>query len=193
MYPLKKIHKDQFYIDGLLNNDSKVISQIYSKYADKVKRYVAANSGDDDDAGDIFQECLIDLYNQAKYKDLKLSCPFEPFFMMVCKRKWLNELKKRAVIPVTKNEDDLLNISEDVFNQADELQEQQRQSSLYLMMFKKLSERCREIITLALSDEHQEKIAEQLGVSYGYLRKKKSECLASLIQMIKKEESKNHE
>ncbi|HET8830124.1 MAG TPA: sigma-70 family RNA polymerase sigma factor [Pelobium sp.] len=190
---MEKNHKDQFYIDGLLNNDSKVISQIYAKFADKVKRYVAANSGDDDDAGDIFQECLIDLYNQAKYKDLKLSCPFEPFFMMVCKRKWLNELKKRAVIPVTKSDDDLLNISEDVFSQADELEEQQRQSYLYLTMFEKLSERCREIITLALSDEYQEKIAEQLGVSYGYLRKKKSECLASLIQMIKTEESKNHE
>lgn len=189
---MEKTHKDQFYINGLLANDSKVIGQIYTKFADKVKRYVSANSGDEDDAGDIFQECLIDLYNQAKYKNLKLSCPFEAFFMMVCKRKWLNELKKRAVIPVTKSEDDLLNISEDVFRQADELEEQQRQSSLYLMMFEKLSERCREIITLALSDEHQEKIAEKLGVSYGYLRKKKSECLASLIQMIKTEEHKNH-
>ena len=189
---MEKTHPDQFYIDGLLANDSKVISQIYSKFADKVKRYVSANSGDEDDAGDIFQECLIDLYNQAKYKGLKLSCPFEPFFMLICKRKWLNELKKRAVIPVTKSEDDLLNISEDVFSQADELEEQQRQSALYLTTFEKLSERCREIISLALSDEHQEKIAEQLGVSYGYLRKKKSECLASLIQMIKTEEHKNH-
>ncbi len=190
--PLEKIHKDQFYIEGLLTNDSKVIGEIYTKFADKISRYVVANSGSEDDAGDIFQECLIDLYNQAKYKSLTLSCPFEPFFMMVCKRKWLNELKKRAVLPVTKSEDDLLNISEDVFSQADELEEQQRQSSLYLMMFEKLSDRCREIITLALSDQHQEKIAEQLGVSYGYLRKKKSECLASLIQMIKTEENKNH-
>ncbi|HEX7365992.1 MAG TPA: sigma-70 family RNA polymerase sigma factor [Pelobium sp.] len=190
---MEKIHPDQFFLDGLITNDSKVIGQIYSRFADKVKRYVLANSGDEDDAGDIFQECLIDLYHQTKSKGLKLSCPFEPFFMMVCKRKWLNELKKRAVIPVTKNDDDLLNVSEDVFSLADELEEQQRQSSLYLKMFKKLSERCQEIITLALSDEHQEKIAERLGVSYGYLRKKKSECLASLIQMIKTEESKNHE
>ncbi len=193
IYLLEKIHKDQFYIEGLLANNSKVIEQIYSKFSDKVKRYISANSGNEDDAGDIFQECLIDLYNQAKYKHLKLSCPFEPFFLMVCKRKWLNELKKRAVIPVTKSEDALLNISEDVFKQAEELEQQQMQSSLYLMMFEKLSERCREIITLALSDEHQEKIAEQLGVSYGYLRKKKSECLASLTQMIKKEGIKNHE
>lgn len=189
----EKIHKDQFYIEGLLANNSKVIEQIYSKFSGKVKRYVFANSGNEDDAGDIFQECLIDLYNQAKYKQLQLTCPFEPFFLMVCKRKWLNELKKRAVIPVTKNEEDLLNISEDVFIQAEELEQQQRQSALYLTMFEKLSERCREIITLALSDQHQEKIAEQLGVSYGYLRKKKSECLASLIQMIKTEESKSHE
>ncbi len=190
---MEKIHKDQFYLDGLVGNDSAVISQIYSKFGNKVERYIIQNSGSTDDAGDIFQECLIDLYNQAKYKDLKLSCPFEAFFLLVCKRKWLNELKKRAVIPVTNSEDDLLNISEDVFNQAEELEEEQKQSALYLKMFEKLSERCREIISLALTNEHQEKIAEQLGVSYGYLRKKKSECTASLIQMIKTEQLKSHE
>ncbi|RKD14463.1 RNA polymerase subunit sigma-70 [Pelobium manganitolerans] len=187
-----KIHSDQFYIDGLLANDSRIIKQIYDKFSAKVKRYICNNSGDEDDAGDIFQECLIDLYNQAKYKSLKLTCPFEPFFLLLCKRKWLNQLKKKSVIPVTKNDDGLLNIGEDVFSQADELEEEERQSALYLKMFDKLSERCREIIKLALSDEHQEKIAAQLGVSYGYLRKKKSECLASLIQMIKMEENKSN-
>ena len=76
---------------------------------------------------------------------------------------------------------------------TDELAGKQEQSQLYLKMFKKLSERCKEIITLALSDEHQEKIASQLGVTYGYLRKKKSECVSSLVQMIKSEMAKNHE
>jgi RNA polymerase sigma factor (sigma-70 family) len=184
---LTKIHKDQHYLDGLVQNNHAVVQQIYSKFSGKIKRYIINNNGSEDDAGDIFQEALIDLYNQAKYKSLQLTCPFEPFFIMICKRKWLNELKKRSVLQVTNNEDDLLSISEDTFLLADELEKQQEQSQLYYKMFEKLSERCKEVISLALSDEHQEKIALQLGVTYGYLRKKKSECIASLIQMIKSE------
>lgn len=190
---MSKIHKDQYYLDGLVQNNNAVVKEIYSKFSGKVKRYIINNSGTEDDAGDIFQESLIDIYNQAKYKKLVLSCPFEPFLLLVCKRKWLNEIKKRAILPVTNNEDDLLSVSEDVFLQADELAEKQEQSQLYLRMFKKLSDRCKEIITLSLSDEHQEKVASQLGVTYGYLRKKKSECISSLVQMIKSEMTKEHE
>ncbi|WP_353135008.1 sigma-70 family RNA polymerase sigma factor [Pseudopedobacter sp.] len=190
---MAKQHEDQYYLDGLLANDSNVIQKIYSRFSSKVKRLIVSNNGTEDDAGDIFQESLIDIYNQAKYKGLKLTCPFEPFFLLVCKRKWLNHLKKKSNLQVTNNDDDLLSIGEDVFQQADQLLEEEEQSKLYVMMFEKLSERCREIISLTLTEEHQEKIAERLNVTYGYLRKKKSECVGSLMQMIKSEIKKRDE
>ena len=190
---MAKQHEDQYYLDGLLANDSNVIQKIYSRFSSKVKRLIVSNNGTEDDAGDIFQESLIDIYNQAKYKGLQLTCPFEPFFLMVCKRKWLNHLKKKSNLQVTNNEDDLLSIGEDVFLRADQLVEEEEQSKLYVMMFEKLSERCREIISLTLTEEHQEKIAERLNVTYGYLRKKKSECVGSLMQMIKSEIKKRDE
>lgn len=184
---MNKTHADQFYLEGLVQNDGKIINQIYKRYAHKVKNFILKNNGSEEDAGDIFQECLMDVYNQAKYKDLKLSCPFEPFFLLVCKRKWLNQLKKKSIIPVTNNEFDLLNIGEDVFAMAERVLEEKNQVSLFVKMFEKLSEKCKEVISLSLTLKHQEQIAELLGVSYGYLRKKKSECLAHLIQSIKKE------
>ena len=190
---MRKIHSDQVYIEGLLKNDHTVIDRIYSSFSGKVKRYIVFNSGSEDDAGDIFQEALIDIYNQARYKNLQLTCPFEPFLLLICKRKWLNELKKRAATPVTNQENDLYDIGEDVFRMAEELYEKQAQTALFQRMFERLSERCQEIIQLSLSDEHQEKIAAQLGVTYGYLRKKKSECLATLTEWIQKERKKHDE
>lgn len=53
-----------------------------------------------------------------------------------------------------------------------------------------MGERCQEIIRLSLTDKPQEEIAAKLGVTYGYLRKKKSECMASLISAIKDNLSK---
>jgi len=180
-----KPHTDHKYIEALLRNDQKVVKEIYVKFAGRIKRYIINNSGSDDDASDILQEALIDIYQQAKYKSFMLTCPFEPFLLMVCKRKWLNELKKRSVLPVTNKEEDLLTIGEDVFAQAELLEQQDEEARLFVRMFEKLGDRCKEIIQQSLTGESQEKVAEMLGVTYGYLRKKKSECMAALIKLIK--------
>ena len=180
----KATHQDQRYLVALVNNDATLINEIYQKCAGKVKSFVLFNNGTSDDAQDIFQEALVDIYNQAKYKELQLTCPFEPFLLLVCKRKWLNELKKRSVLPVTKGEDDLLHIGEDTFEQAELLEKQQEQAVLFLKAFEKLGDRCKEIIKWSMQGDAQEKVAEALGVTYGYLRKKKSECMASLIKMV---------
>lgn len=182
----KKVHEDQRYVNALLNNDVALVNEIYKRCAGKVKSYVLFNNGSVDDAADIFQEALVDIYHQAKYKNLQLTCPFEPFLLLVCKRKWLNELKKRSVSPVTKGEDDVLHISEDTFEQAEALAMQKEQAALFLKAFEKLGERCKEIIKWSMQGEAQEKVAAALGVTYGYLRKKKSECMASLVKLIDK-------
>lgn len=179
------IHPDQRYIDGLLRNDNLIIREIYKRFASKIKLYITRNSGSDDDAADIFQESLIDIYNQARYKQLQLTCPFEPFLLLICKRKWLNEIKKRGSQPVTKTEIDLSTFGEDVFRSAEQVVEEEDRTRKVLSQFERLGEKCREILKLSLTGEAQEKIAEQLGVTYGYFRKKKSECLATLIGYLK--------
>lgn len=180
----KTIHQDQRYLLALINSDTVLVNEIYKKCAGKVKSFVVFNNGTSSDAEDIFQEALVDIYHQAKYKDLQLTCPFEPFFLLVCKRKWLNVLKKKSVLQVTNNEDDLLLIGEDTFEQAERLEDQKLQSDLFLKAFEQLGDRCKEIIQWSMKGDAQEKIAEALGVTYGYLRKKKSECMASLIKLV---------
>jgi RNA polymerase sigma factor (sigma-70 family) len=177
------IHTDQRFITALLHNDTLMVREIYQKYAPRITHYIMANGGSEDDAADILQEALIDIYKQAQQKKLQLTCPFEPFLLLVCKRKCLNILKKRGRQPVTKDVDDV-SIGEDVFAMAEQLKHQDKKMELFLQCFKELGKACQEIIQKCLGGEDQEKIAEQLKVSYGYLRKKKSECMASLTKMI---------
>lgn len=186
----QSIHADQYYIEALLHNETQVVGEIYRRFAPKVKYYVLQNSGSADDAADIFQESLVDIYNQAKYKDLHLSCPFEAFLLMVCKRKWLNELKKRGRQGVTKDLDEQFNVGEDSFRDAEKTWADNEKARLFKTMLAQMGERCQEIIRLSLTDKPQEEIAAKLGVTYGYLRKKKSECMASLISAIKDNLSK---
>ena len=183
----KVLHADQRLVTGLVNNDHAIINEIYKRCAAKVKSWITFNNGSEDDAADIFQEALMDIYNQAKYKNLDLTCPFEPYILLICKRKWLNVIKKKSIVQVTNNEEDLLTIGEDTFANADFLEDQAKQSALFFSAFEKLGDRCKEIITWSMRGEAQEKVAEALGVTYGYLRKKKSECMASLIKIVQSE------
>jgi RNA polymerase sigma factor (sigma-70 family) len=180
----KIIHTDQRYINGLLQNDSATVKEIYERFSAKVKKYIINNNGSEDDAADIFQESLIDIYNQGKNKSLKLTCPFEAFLLLISKRKWLNELKKRGQQRVTMEPENLSDIGEDVFALAEQMQQKDERRKLFLTMFEKLGEKCKEVIRWCLSGKPQEEVAEALGVTYGYLRKKKSECMATLVKSI---------
>ncbi|HEY4205865.1 MAG TPA: sigma-70 family RNA polymerase sigma factor [Puia sp.] len=178
------IHPDQRYLDGLLSNDNQLVDEIYRLFSPGIRNWVLQNSGGEADAADIFQESLIDIYNQVKHKGLQLTCPFQPFLLLVCKRKWLNEIKKRGLRQVTKSSDALSEYGEDVFAAAERVGIEEEKARLFFQQFERLGEKCREILRMSLTGERQEKIAELLGVTYGYLRKRKSECMATLMSYV---------
>ena len=193
MATAKIVHTDQRFITGLLQNDSVSIKEIYDRFASKVKAYILQNNGSEDEAADIFQEALIDIYQQARHKNLQLTCPFEPFILLICKRKWFNELKKKDRHRVTKDSDDLSNIGEDVFALAEQMKLQDDKATLFMAMFEKLGEKCREIISKCLGNKPQDEVAAELGLTYAYLRKKKSECTAELVKLIQTKQELNNE
>ncbi len=179
----KKLHPDQMYIDGLVQNNSTVIQSIYKKFVPKVKNYIRNNSGDDDEAQDVIQEVLITIYNQAKTKGLQLTCPFDAYFFLLCKRRWLNELKKTSNKEVTLK-DDTVSIDASVQEMASQTEVFDEKQSLFDEMFQKLGEKCREVLQLSFVLKTMEEVAEKLNVTYGYVRKKKSLCTGQLTEMI---------
>ncbi|MBP0904697.1 RNA polymerase sigma factor [Mariniflexile gromovii] len=179
----KKIHEDQKYIDGLLKNNSFIIQAIYDKFAPKVINYIKQNSGDSDQAQDIIQDSLITIYNQANEKKLELTCPFDAYFFLLCKRKWLNELKKSSNKEVT--------IKEEILYKGDDAQELAfetdlfgEKQALFTEMFNKLGTACKDLLTATFKIKSMEEVAESLGVTYAYARKKKSLCIGKLTELV---------
>ncbi len=179
----KKLHEDQKYIDGLLQNNSFIIQAIYDKFVSKVINYIKQNSGSADEAQDIIQDTLITIYNQASEKKLELTCPFDAYFFLLCKRKWLNKLKKSSDKEVTINEEVLYKDDEaqqlafetDVFGEKQEL---------FTEMFNKLGNACKELLTATFKIKSMEEVAASLGVTYAYARKKKSLCIGKLTELV---------
>lgn len=184
MLKIKQLHPDQKYITALLENNTLMINEIYKNFVPKVIAYVCKNSGDEMAANDIVQETLITIYDQAKTKELQLSCPFDAYFFLICKRKWLNILKKESNKGVT-IEDDRLYISDDTDEQVQQSEDFEEQQQLYITMLSKIGETCKNIITLGFSKMSMQEVADHLGITYAYARKKKSICLTKLTELIK--------
>lgn len=179
----KKIHADQKYIDGLLQNNSFIIQAIYEKFAPKVINYIKKNSGDPDKAQDVIQETLVTIYNQASQKNLQLTCPFDAYFFLLCKRKWLNELKKITHNEVTIN-DEVLSIDDDAQELSFETSLFGEKQTLFNEMFQKLGTACKDLLKATFKIKSMEEVANSLNVSYAYARKKKSLCIGKLTLLV---------
>lgn len=178
-----KSHPDQKYIEALLTNDSRILSELYKKFSGKVVSFIQRNSGSIDDAKDIIQESLIAIYHQARDKELILSCPFDAYFFLLCKRKWLNKLKLKKGVTI---DDENLSISDDSVQMAFETEIFEFKNRLFESKFNELGEKCQEVLRLSFTVSSMEEVAKILGVTYGYVRKKKSLCLGQLTELIQK-------
>jgi RNA polymerase sigma factor (sigma-70 family) len=179
-------HCDQRYINALLTNDTVLLEELYQKYSGKIKRMVLQNNGTETDAADIFQEALLFLYHKAKTQSFVLTCPLDAFLYMICRHKWLNELSKRKSRKVTTNDiNKFANIGENSFQLAEQSRLQQQRKELLEEKLSKLSERNKKLLALCWRHKSLEEVAKTMNVTYGYVRKKKSECVKKLANLMK--------
>lgn len=180
----KNQHPDQRYVTALLNNDVLLVEEIYSRFSGKVKGMILNNNGNEDDAADIFQEALVDIYRKAVKGDFTLTCPFEALLIVICKNKWITALKKRQRSGVTFKEESVFNTGTDGFKEAEAVQRQNERRSLLERKFAELAESCRELLKLSWAGKPMEQVAALLNVSYAYARKRKSECMGKLTELV---------
>ncbi|WKV10898.1 sigma-70 family RNA polymerase sigma factor [Marivirga harenae] len=177
-------HPDQYLIDGIKHNDSRIIREIYDRFAEKVIQYICKNNGDESQASDIIQEVLITIYKQAINNDLQLTCPFDAYFFLLSKRKWLNELKKNGKEWVTSKSENL-SIVDNAYEMAEETALYEEKELLFQEMFQKLSDACKDLLKASFKLKSMEEVAKKLDISYAYARKKKSLCIGKLTELVK--------
>lgn len=189
----KQPHADQRYIDAIRDNNGVVIREIYKKFSGKVVSFVQKNNGDADDARDIIQETLITIFQQTQGTGLILTCPFDAYFFLLCKRKWLNKLKQKRGVTIS---DDTLSIHDDSAQSVSDTEDFELKSNLFELKFKELGGKCQELLALSLTLPSMEEVANKLNVTYAYVRKKKSLCMGQLTELIQQSSEyktlKNH-
>lgn len=178
-------NSDQKYIDALLTNNAPLLNELYQNFAGKIKALIITNGGTETDARDIFQEALLAIYKRAKAASFTLNCPLEVFLYVVCKNKWKTELAKRNPGRVTFRDTGSYSTEESSVALTEDLETEQRQTDLFLKKLAALGGNCRRLLQLCWRKKTLQEVAEALQITYGYVRKKKSECMARLITLIK--------
>ncbi len=186
-------HPDQKYIEALRTNDMILVEDIYKNYGQMITDLVKKNNGNAQDAMDLFQEVLIILHRYSQ-EGFTLTCSLKSFLYTLCKRRWINELKKKGRAETLKVAD----ISD--LNFAEESKESVEGTEMYDQRFRFCKEKfnllspgCKEIIQLSWRKQEDGKycswkeIAEELDMSYAYIRKKASQCKARLIELARKD------
>lgn len=180
------MHSDYHFIESLLADDNRGISGIYDRFAPGIARFVVANSGTQEDARDVFQEALMTIARQARKPGFALTCPFEAYLFMVCRARWLNELQRRKRAAVTLQQTGGYAASEEAHALAEETLREEARDRLLRKCFDTLSASCRRLLQLAWTPGlSMQDVAAQLGISYGYARKQKTECLAKLVERVR--------
>lgn len=176
-----KRQENQYFIDGIRNNNSKVINEIYEQYSKAIMYYVTSNSGTSEDARDVFQEGMIVLFRKVNTPDFELTSSLLTYFYSICKYVWSNKLRKKKINTVQmENAPELT----DTHSIQEDLEREER-SAFYMQKFNQLGDGCQKVLTLFYEGTKMKQIAEVMGfASSNYATKRKHKCKEQLMKLV---------
>jgi RNA polymerase sigma factor (sigma-70 family) len=160
------------------------IKYMYREYYEVLKIYTCKNSGNEEDAQDVFQEVLVAFIDLTQKDKFRGEASIKTFLYTMNRNIWLNELKKRGkaekrhVIFENEKDSSLLDISHFI------VQNETRKQILNIV--DELGEICKKIL-LAVYYENMSMKEILVNVEYESeqaLRNKKSKCLKQLEQLL---------
>lgn len=80
-------------LKDLKSENNKAFGELYKRYFDMVKCYVLNNSGQLNDAEDVFQDAMIVLLEKLRHDNFILTSSLKTYIMAISKNLWLKRLR----------------------------------------------------------------------------------------------------
>lgn len=181
----KKTIMGKNVLDALIDGDSKIINKVYTTNFPLVKRFVLQNSGNEEDAKDVFQKALLQIAVRHRKEGITIETSFGGYLFKVCKNLWrreLNSYKKR----VTNR--GVIELTSEYRDYSLAVMEQKRQE-LLIEKLDKISGNCKNILTLFFAKTPYKEIVETTEYnSESAVRQRVFKCKKKLIELIENDE-----
>ena len=173
-------NSDQYIIERIRNREDDAFVYLQVKFQDTIRLMVLEMGGSQEDAKDVFSEGLVALIRLVDREDFELNCKLGTLVYALCKNTWMLQLEKQAAVR---------NYHARKLDSADEQDfteesDQQLFHAIFWESFKKMDKVCQDILGGYLKEISPKEIADQMGYSYGYVRKRKSMCHGYLMKLI---------
>jgi RNA polymerase sigma factor (sigma-70 family) len=143
---------------------------------------VTQMGGTSEDARDIFQEGLMIMLEKIDNKEFALTCKFKTYLYCVCENLWKSVLVKRQAAANYL----VRRVEADDQKDITELMDSNLCREIFISVFDTLNPISKKILKLYWEEMSPQEIADKLGYTYGYVRKKKCEAQAELTRKVKK-------
>lgn len=160
------------------------LGYLYRQHYGALEHYIQTNSGDQDDAADIIQECFLVFIKMVEDRRFRGESSIKSVLYAICRNLWITELRKRKNIMARheRYEAGKESISPDVCSEIS----RQEDSRVVMDLFETLGEKCKNIL---LAFYYENLSMKEITVKEGFsneqvLRNKKHKCLKALVEKI---------
>lgn len=174
--------------EGLKNGDKDSIEMIYQTIFPKVLSWLLGNSGNRDDAYDLFQDCLETILLKIDHIDRSL----EGLIMQMAKYKWIDRIRKNKTQEKVRNE--LVNRHKAEITDYPFVTEEEEylKHKVIERAFEQLSGLCRKILTMIKAGQEVHSIVAALSLSSpNTLYRRKAACVERWSTLIKNDPNYN--
>lgn len=172
-------------LEGIVSNDTRVLDHIYRSFFSVTLSFVKSQNGSKEDAFDIFQEAVVVILQRLRKGNLELDCSFGTFLQSIVKVLWMHQrvdnLKRLAA---TGYQLDRSNEGTDIDAELLNAVIENEKTNFVQRHFMHLSDGCQTLLQLYIENVSIREIADMMGVTEGFVKKKKYECKQKLIKRI---------
>lgn len=175
-----KKYTDQEIIQGIKSGESYAVKYLARDYLPVIRYYISKNNGNDEDAKDIFQDALFIIIEKIHNNDFVLQGTLSTYLFAICKNLWLMALDKQKAAKNYELRRSVYQVENDFSESGDRV----FYENIFRQCFDLMDEVSQKILKMYWMEISPSEIAEKLGYTYGYVRKKKSECMKELKNRI---------
>jgi len=180
----KTIDLNASMTERLRRGESAAIKQVYKLAFPACAHLITNNSGTQEDAKDLFQECLIVLFKNLRKEDFELTCTVKTYLYSVARNLWLKRLNKKGSLQLDLDEPE----QEFILIQEDEMEEKreiEQKHQLIANILRDFKDDCKQLLTsFYFKKLSLKEIAEIMGYTYSFARVKKSRCMEALKKAV---------
>jgi len=149
-----------------------------------ISKLILNNRGSEEDAQDIFQDALCMMYEKSQQEQLQFNCAFKTYLYAVCRNMWLMVLRKKRTDGVMVKDTE---IGDDLSESLIQDMTHARRVQVFKAHLENLGESCQQVLKFFFNGKSLRQIAEQMGFTEAYAKKRKFVCQQKLIASIEQD------